>query len=96
MAIWIRTNLCPSSSIPWTRVGSDCVEVLWSSLGSQVLNKRTFTIGDAADSIANMNHINRVRARKASLRVLAPINTSSRPGTAMRALKEGIRTCTRR
>ncbi len=55
-------DLSPSLDVELRLVGSDCVEVLWSSLGSQVMNKRSYCFGESQISIANQNEVNRVRA----------------------------------
>jgi hypothetical protein len=60
--IMVFRDLCKELGIPFDLTGSDCVEILWSALGSQVMNRRTYSFGDAFESIRAQNAISRVRA----------------------------------
>jgi hypothetical protein len=61
--IMVFRDSCEELGIPFDLTGSDCVEILWSALGSQVVNRRTYSFGGAFESIQAQNDISRVRAR---------------------------------
>jgi hypothetical protein len=64
-------DFSPSVPVDFNRTGTDCVEDLWSSLGSMVMNKRTYTILRGLQGIRRQNTLLMLTARS---NILIPKN----------------------
>ena len=81
---WFREN-APTLAIPFWRLGTDCLEDLFSLLGSFVMNKRTYTIREGLQTLRS----------KLDALLVAMINKVPTAKRARRAKKDWIEDETR-
>jgi predicted SprT family Zn-dependent metalloprotease len=63
LLVMCHRDFSPSIPVDLSRTGTDCVEDLWSSLGSMVMNKRTYTILRGLQGIRKRNTLLMLAAR---------------------------------